>query len=272
VPRSDLNAAVAVNSVVFNLARFLGPAAAGLVIATVGVSVAYAVNALTYVAFLVALARIRLTPEDGPPTAHAGLWRDLVDGVRYTVSHAGIATLLVLMIAANIGSRPIIELLPGFAAEVFRGGATELALLTSSVGAGAIVAGLWIGARSGGLASILMTSTLLSAFAAALFAVAPTVWLAVLLLVLLGFAMATFGISAQILIQSAVITGMRGRVLSLYGLIFRGGPAVGALAMGTASERFGLRLPVLFGALIVLAVWLWARFRQKRVMDSLDQT
>ncbi|MGH6924551.1 MAG: MFS transporter, partial [Propylenella sp.] len=92
VPRSDLTAAVAVNSVVFNLARFLGPAVAGLVIATVGVPVAYAANALTFVAFLVALAWVRLIEEEALPSKHGTLFADLVAGIRYAGSHVGIAT------------------------------------------------------------------------------------------------------------------------------------------------------------------------------------
>jgi MFS family permease len=272
VPRSDLTAAVAVNSIVFNLARFIGPAAAGVVIATVGIPIAYAVNALSYAVFLIALSRIRLTPEEGFEATHGSLMADLADGLRYTTSHFGIATVFILMIAANVGTRPIIELLPGFAAAIFEGGATELAILTSSIGVGSIFAGIWIGARSGSLGPILLWSTILSALAAALFAAADALWLAVCLLVITGFGMATFGISAQILVQGSVSAHMRGRVLSIYGLIFRGGPAVGALIMGAASERFGLRLPVFAGSVIVCAVWLWAWFRQKRMMDSLNQT
>jgi predicted MFS family arabinose efflux permease len=272
VPRSDLAAAVAVNSIVFNLARFFGPAAAGLAIASVGIPLAYAVNAVTYVAFTIALSRIRLGPDEGPSGVHGGLLDDLVAGLRYTASHFGIATMLILMIAANIGSRPVIELLPGYAAEVFKGGPTELAILTSSIGAGAMVAGVWIGTRSGGLVQISLASTLISAVSAALFAACGSLWLALPFLTMTGFAMAAFGTSAQILIQGSVSADMRGRVLSIYGLIFRGGPAIGALLMGAASERVGLRPPVFVGALFLCAVWLWAWLRRKRLMDSLGQT
>ncbi len=272
VPRSDLTAAVAVNSIVFNLARFIGPAAAGVAIATIGIPIAYAVNALSYAVFLIALSQVRLAPEEGFEALHGSLMGDLAEGLRYTISHFGIATIFLLMMAANLGTRPIVELLPGFAAEVFRGGPAELAILTSSIGIGAIFAGLWIGSRSGGLGSILLWSTVLSAFAAALFAAADGLWPAVCFLALTGFGMATFGTSAQILVQGSVSAHMRGRVLSIYGLIFRGGPALGALAMGAASERFGLRLPVFAGGLIVCMVWVWAWFRRKRMMDSLSQT
>jgi predicted MFS family arabinose efflux permease len=176
------------------------------------------------------------------------------------------------MIAANLFSRPLIELLPGFAAAVFHSGATGLALLTSSVGAGALLTGFWLAgvsdARSLGRA--FLANTVISALAGVLFAMTDSLWLAVPILFVNGFAMAGMGISAQILIQIAVDAGMRGRVLSLHGLIFRGGPALGALTMGAASDRVGLQAPILVGAVVVLAVWLWARLRRDRMMNSLE--
>lgn len=270
VPRRDLTTAVALNSVVFNLARFLGPAAAGLFIATVGVSYAYAANALTFVAFLVALSKVRLNEEDAPPTARGKLLGDLLAGIRYSASHVGIATILTLMIASNVGARPLLELLPGFASDVFSAGASGLALMTSSVGAGAVVAGFWLAGMSGAnLARTFLANTLLTALTGALFAATGNLWLAVPILVVNGFAMAGMGIAAQTLIQMAVASSMRGRVLSLFGLIFRGGPALGALIMGAASDRVGLQLPIFAGAVAVLGVWLWARLRQNRMTDSL---
>ncbi len=201
---------------------------------------------------------------------HGKLWSDLLAGVRYSASHAGIATILGLMIASNVGARPLLELLPGFAAKVFHAGATGLALMTSSVGAGAIIAGFWLAGMSGSnLARAFLVNTLISAVAGVLFAVTDGLWLAVPLLVVNGFAMSGMGISAQTLIQIAVDPAMRGRVLSLHGLIFRGGPALGALVMGVASDRIGLRVPIVVGAVLVLAVWVWAWRRRGRMAASL---
>lgn len=271
VPRSDLTAAVAVNSVVFNLARFIGPAVAGLVIATVGIPAAYGLNALTFIAFLFALSKMRLSDGDGHAAGGGKLFSDLAAGVRYTATHVGIATILGLMIASNIGARPLIELLPGFAAAVFQAGASGLALLTSSVGAGAIVAGLWMAGISDAhsLGRIFLAATLISALAGVLFAASGSLWLAIPFLAIIGFSMASMGTAAQTLIQMAVDANMRGRVLSLHGLIFRGGPAIGALAMGAASDYVGLRVPVFIGAGAVLGAWVWAKLRQARMMESL---
>jgi len=270
VPRADLAAAVAVNSIAFNLARFIGPAAAGISIATVGIPLAYAANTLSYVAFLVALAHVRVAPDESP-SKHGSFLGDTMAGLRYTTSHGGIAPLLLLFIASNLGARPIIELMPGFAAEVFQGGATALSILTSAIGAGAILAGLWVGSRGSNLVTICLASTLLSAVAGAAFASVSDLLPAVLFLAVTGFAMAASGISAQTVIQGVVSEEMRGRVMAIYGLIWRGGPALGALVMGTASEYVGLRLPVIVGALIVCAAWGWTWTRRKRIVESLTQ-
>ena len=177
------------------------------------------------------------------------------------------------MIAANVGSRPLIELLPGFAAEVFHSGPTGLAMLTSSIGAGAIVAGLWLGGRAPelGLGRVFLANTLLSALAGTLFAATDRMWLAVPFLAIAGFSMAGMGIAAQTLIQVATAAKMRGRVLSIYGLIFRGGPALGALIMGAASDYIGLRPPIVIGAVLVLLVWLWARLYRNGMIENLQK-
>ena len=95
-------------------------------------------------------------------------------------------------------------------------------------------------------------------------------WVAVPTVAVVGFAMSTAGIAIQTAIQVATDRAMRGRVMGLYGLIFRGAPAVGALGAGLASAYFGLQLPVLFGALIVLAVCLWTYLERGRIAAALE--
>ncbi|MGH6924356.1 MAG: MFS transporter [Propylenella sp.] len=265
VPASDLTSAVAIASTVFNLARFLGPAAGGAIIALSGIPAAYAASAAAMLVFLAALSFIRLAPTAAPRAVRTRLRDELAAGLRYTRAHAGTATALMLMVAGNIGARPLLELMPGFAADVFHGDAVTLAVLTSSAGAGAVLAGLWLGSRGDGtgLARILIMSTLGVALSAALFTATDQLWIGAAILVVTGFAMASAGIATETLIQLSVEGAMRGRVLGIYALLFRGGPALGALVMGAAAEYVGLRLPVLLGAFAVFLVFLWAWFGQK---------
>jgi MFS family permease len=134
VPHADLATAVAISSVVFNLARFIGPACAGPVIVWSGVSAAFAVNALSYLPFIAALAFIRIESTEVAPASRRNMMADLREGIRYTASHPAIGALLVLLTALGIGGRPLSELLPGIAANVFHSGAGGLSLLASSMG------------------------------------------------------------------------------------------------------------------------------------------
>ena len=271
VPQADLASAVAINSVVFNLARFVGPMFAGLAIVWSGVEAAFAANALSYVVFLVALARIRVAPTVTDMTKQRSFSADLREGFRYTASHPGIAALLVLLIALGIGGRPLNELLPGFADDVFRSGAGGLSILASAIGGGAILGGVWLGhrAHASGLTTIALSGSFAGALAAIMAVATESMWVAVPAVMVFGFCMSSAGIAIQTLIQLASDRSMRGRVMGLYGLIFRGAPAIGALAAGIASAHFGLRWPVFFGALLVVAVWLWMYGSRKRIAASL---
>jgi predicted MFS family arabinose efflux permease len=262
VPRADLATAVAINSIVFNTARFIGPAFAGIAIAALDISAVFALNALSFLAFLFALARLRLAPI-APPKPGRSMLGAIADGLGYAARHPGIGPILLLQAVLAVCARPFVELLPGFAAEVFGRGAPGLAVLSSTIGIGAIVGGLWLAQRAGqtGLPKIIVQSSVLSALTVLAFALCPWFWPAVAAVALSGFAMVVAGAGTQTVLQSAVEEGMRGRVLSLFGLIFRGGPALGALAMGSASEALGLQAPLVAGALLGLlaAALLWRR-------------
>jgi MFS family permease len=272
VTETDLASAVAINSIVFNLARFIGPMLAGLAIVWSGVSAAFAANAVSYLAFLWALARIRVAPTEGAPGKQRSFTADLRDGIRYTAGHPGIAALLVLLIALGIGGRPLSELLPGFAADVFHSGAGGLSILASSMGGGAILGGLWLGhrAHASDLTWVALGSSVGGALAAMMAIATDRLWLAVPAVAVVGFCTSVAGIAIQTLIQLAADRGMRGRVMGLYGLIFRGAPAIGALAAGFASAHFGLRWPVFFGALLVVAVCLWTYRSRERIAVALS--
>ena len=271
VRHTDLTSAVAINSVVFNLARFVGPILAGFAIVWSGVAAAFAANAVSYLMFLLALARIDIPAPVAVSTARSGLADELKEGFRYTATHPGIGVLLVLLVALGVGGRPINELLPGFAAEVFQAGAGGFSVMAAAIGGGAILGGLWLGQRAGAsdLPRIAAASALIGAFAALIVVATDQFWLAVAALGIFGCCTSTAGIAIQTAIQVAADPGMRGRVMGLYGVIFRGAPAVGALAAGLASARLGLRWPVLAGALMVAAIGWWAWRRRAAIAAAL---
>ena len=272
LPRSDLPSAVAINSIIFNLARFIGPAVAGILIATAGAAAAFAANAVTFLVFMAALQRIRLAPAEERSAERAGFTTELIAGFRYIFAHPGLRAIFLLMLAASIGARPVVELLPGFAAEVFASGVGGLAAMTSAVGAGAVMAGLWLGGRGTGvgLTRLVLAHSLLLAVSIILFVASDALWIALPALVAAGFSMSTSGIGVQTLIQLAVDEAFRGRTLSFYGLVFRGGPALGALLIGMASEWFGLRLPLGLGAVLLIGAWLGIAVGRDRLAAALE--
>jgi predicted MFS family arabinose efflux permease len=271
VERINLPSAVAINSIIFNGARFIGPALAGIVIAEGSIALAFAINAATYIAFLLALAGLDGVREDRHH-ADRKFFAAMIEGYVYAARHPGIGAMLLLMAITSLGTRGFIELLPGFADNVFGRGPQALAWMTATVGLGAVLGGLWMGRRPAiaGLTSVVFANTLLMTAALLGFAATAQFWIALPCLAIAGFGLVVSGIGAQTLVQSAVATAVRGRVMALYGMIFRGGPALGALVMGVASEHIGLRAPVAAGAILCALYWLWARPQQPLVAGQLE--
>jgi predicted MFS family arabinose efflux permease len=271
VNRESLASALAINSVVFNLARFIGPAVAGVVIAEVGMAAAFAANAVTYIAFQISLANLRELPPQ-PAMGRQNALRATIDAYSYASRHPGIGPMLLLFVVTTIGTRGFIELFPGFADRVFARGPQGLSMLTSTVGLGAIFGAGWMVLRPAlrGLAGVVLACTLLMSLAILGFTATDQFYVALPCVLVAGAMMTITGTGAQTLIQSAVDIRMSGRVMALYGMIFRAGPAVGAVLMGFASEYLGLRLSLAIGALVSCGFWLLTRLRHKRIAAALE--
>ena len=273
VSREHLPTAVAINSLVFNLARFIGPAIAGLVILRFDTAWVFFLNALSFTSFLIALKRLDL-PHIDRGSAGGGspsMLRAIGEGLDYVLKHPGIGPLLALNATMAVSARPYVELLPGFAGAVFERGAGGLAMLSSAVGLGAIAAGLFLAQRGQrkGLAETAMLAALLIAISALGLALSPTFWIALIAVTAGGFGMVVAGVGTQTLMQTSVVDAVRGRVLSLFGLVFRSGPAIGALLMGVASEAVGLRWPLVFGSMIGAAAFAVVWRRRKKISGAL---
>ncbi len=268
----DLSAAIAINSIVFNIARFIGPAIAGIVIITFGVAAAFAANAASFLIFLFALSLIHLPARAAAGREYRGLIADVGEGYAYAIGHPGIGPVLVLLFVVTLCARPYVELMPGFAADVFHRGADGLAWLTAAAGLGALVAGVWLAQRGTvvGLTRVLVSNFLLIAIALLAFTATGFFVVAVPAVFVTGFALTVNGISMQTLVQNTVDPTMRGRVLGLYGMVMGGGPALGALGMGALSESVGLRLPLAGGALICALAWVWAVRRRRALATNLE--
>jgi len=270
VDNATLPSAVAINSLIFNLARFIGPAIAGIVIAATGVGLAFVLNACAYVAFSLMLAKVHVPPERHAPQRN--FFRQSFEGFFYAIRHPGIGQMMILFAITTIGIRGYNELFPGFADNIYHQGAQGLAWLTATVGLGAMAGGVWMLRRGGtrGLTGLAINHTLVMCLSVLAFAAASAYWLALVTVFVGGFAMTVSGISAQTLVQTAVPPVMRGRVMAFYGMVFRAGPALGALIAGWLATRFGFRLPVAAGAVVCVLSWVWARLRQEQMRHALE--
>lgn len=276
VPKSQLTTALAINSIAFNLARFIGPAIAGAAIIWGGAAAAFGFNAVSFIIFLAVL--VRIPRQLGDPQTGQGKRRPffaaVTDGLRFAAGDRTIGTVLILMTALGIGIRPYVELLPGFAEGVFGQGPDGLAWLASAVGAGAVTGGLVVAGQNTPHAVVraLKLPPVLASVCVVFFATSGNVAWAVACAALAGCFIAIASISAQTLIQLVVPENMRGRVMSLYGLLFRSAPAIGALIMGVFSDIFGLGPPLAMGAILAALVsgLLWRR--HGRLLATLERS
>ena len=255
--------AVALNSVVVHTARIVGPATAGVVIALVGVSTCFAINAAT---FLVMIAALRLmdpkalrTPDRMPRRPG-----QLRSALGYVARTPALRIPLAMMALVGTVSYNFQVLLPLLAAHTWHGTATTYAMLTASMGVGSVAGALAAGAR--GRVSPRLLGAAASAFAVAelLVAMAPTLPIQALALVPLGAASVTFAAGINSSLQLAVEPAMRGRVMSLYSVVFLGSTPIGAPLVGWLAEVAGPRSGLLAGAAAAGAAALLARFAWRR--------
>jgi MFS family permease len=274
VPHEDLVPAIAINSIIFNVARFIGPAVAGLVIVHLGVGPAFLINALTFAIFLYALLRVRIMRIEHPNRSSGTMISNIAEGVRYSMRHAGIGPVLIVLAISALVGRAIPDLLPGFADGVFQRGAEGLAWLASAMGLGATISGFFLLTRDGikGMTNVFFANVLLLVASAFAFATLGNFWLGLLLLALIGFAMNSSSVAALNLMQNAVDGAIRGRVMSIYTVIVQGAPAAGTLLIGAVAEVTGLPWPVAIAAIMGLVLWVVMLPRKEIVRSSLEIT
>lgn len=277
VPRSHLSTAVAINSVIFNLARFLGPAVAGITILHTSIGLVFAINALSYIAMLASLIYIEKrivlsTPQISVEATHVSWPIHMWEGLKYVAHHPGIGPLLSLYALTAICVRPFVELLPALAAGVFARGAEGLATLSSAIGIGAMFGGVWLAQRgdSRGLTILTLIAGTIMALATLGLTLTSNFYIAVGLTIIAGAFLVMSGAGTQTVVQMAVDDSMRGRVMSMFGIIFRGGSALGALIIGAISEGTGLRLPLAIGAVLAIVANCWVIYRRHAMINALE--
>jgi MFS family permease len=252
VEREDLINAIALNSSMFNGARIVGPAVAGLLVAAIGEGWCFFANAISYIAVIIGLMMIS-TPRF---VAQAGrsVWANIAEGFRFVGKTAPVRALLLLIGAVSFTALPYTVLMPVFADKIFHSGARGLGILMGASGAGALLGSLLLATRSTvkGLGRWIAAACMIFGVALTAFALSRSFALSAALLVIAGGAMMVQMASSNTLIQSMVPDELRGRVMSVYTMMFMGMGPFGALLAGSIADRIGAPLTVAGGGVITV--------------------
>ena len=261
VGKEDLQSAIGLNSTIFNGARVIGPAIAGILVARFGEGRCFLFNGISFVAVIVALLAMRVHDRAGAVTGRPAL-QDALEGFRYALGSPTVLALLLLIALVSVVGVPYTVLMPIFADRILHGGARALGLLMGSTGVGAILGALtltmWRGLR--GLGRVVAAAA--GGFGATLilFSLSRTFWLSLLMLMPVGYCIMLQSSATNTLLQSMAPDHLRGRVMSLYSMMFMGMVPFGALGAGFTAARLGAPYTVaLGGATCMLGAALFAR-------------
>ena len=273
VPRPLLLNAVTLNSAQFNGARAFGPALGGVVLATLGPSGAFALNALSYVAVLGALASIRPRPaamDAGDQAERPSVLRETRDAAAYIRTMPGIAACVAVVAAIGFLGSPVFPLLVVFAQDVFGVSDSLYGLLGAALGIGGVLATPLVAGRGSGMLRSRLAAGGLGLYAASLvvFALSPVFAMAVVALVVAGGAYLAVAATLNTTIQMQVAEEKRGKVLALYVMGLTSSYPLGSLVQGAVADLVGVRTVTAAAGLGLAAVWL--RMRARGRFSSMD--
>jgi MFS family permease len=257
VGKEDLMNAIALNSSMFNGARVIGPAIAGILLVKIGEGWCFFGNAVSYIAVIIGLLMMRV--QTRPRAAMASPFEHMMEGFRFVNQTAPIRALLLLLGVVSLVGMPYVVLMPIFADQILHGGARGLGILMGATGVGALLGALTLAFREGVKGLGRWVAWCCAGFGASLmiFALSHTFWISVILLLPVGYCMMLQMACSNTLIQVMVPDALRGRVMAVYSMMFMGMAPIGALLGGAMAERFGAPHTVALGGLASVAGACW---------------
>ena len=262
VGKENLMNAIALNSSMFNGARIIGPAVAGMLVASIGEGWCFFANAVSYVAVLIGLFMMKV-PQWVPQPRETSALSDIKEGFTWVANTMPISALLLLVGLVSLVGMPYAVLMPVFADQILHSGARGLGILMGFSGAGALIGALILAAKSSlrGLGTWVAACSASFGLFLILFGYSRIFWLSAVLLIPVGLFMMVQMAATNTLIQSMVPDRLRGRLMSLYSMMMMGMAPVGALLAGALSERLGAPLTVALGGMcsILGAMWFGTR-------------
>jgi MFS family permease len=257
--REDLPNAIALNSSMVNAARLLGPSLGGVIIAAVGEAWCFMIDAVSYVAVIISLVAMNVTPRVLKRAREMNVLQQLREGWRYVSRFAPIRKVLLLLALVSLVGMPYTVLMPVFANEILHGGPNTLGLLMAASGVGALVGAMFLAARRSVLGLGKYIPLMAGLFGAGLigFSFSRVIWLSLLLMVLTGLGFMVQMAVSNTVLQTIVEEDKRGRVMSFYTMAFMGTAPFGSLLAGSVADRIGAPHTLLIGGLGCIAGALW---------------
>jgi MFS family permease len=265
VGKDDLMNAIALNSSMFNGARVIGPAVAGILVAKIGEGWCFFANAVSYIAVIIGLLLMRVQSPArvsiGSPLEH------MLEGFRFVERTTPIRALLLLLGVVSLVGMPYIVLMPIFADQILHGGARGLGILMGATGVGALLGALTLAFRSGVKGLGRWVAWCCAGFGSSLivFSLSHKFWISVILLLPVGYTMMLQMACSNTLIQVMVPDALRGRVMAVYSMMFMGMAPIGALLGGALADRLGAPLTVAIGGLASVAGAVWFRSQLPKI-------
>lgn len=264
--KEDLANAVALTSLNANMGRLVGPALAGIVIASHGEAACFVINALTYIAVLASFLLIRV--QASPRAArHAPVLQGLSEGFAYAWASVPIRLLLAVLAIVGLLATPYMTLMPMLVREVYGGGAQVMGLLAGAAGVGAICGTLFLASRPNvrGLVTVIACATIATGVALAAVSWGGGIHVAIPLLAIVGFGILVTSVSVNMILQTIVDDDKRGRVMSLYTAAFIGMSPFGAIAAGALADRIGIAVTLTTGGVCCALAGLYLARRQREI-------
>ncbi|MDH5246057.1 MAG: MFS transporter [Betaproteobacteria bacterium] len=259
--REDLPNVVALNSFLVNAARMIGPALAGLLLAIFSEAVCFALNALSFVAVILAVSRMRWAREPGPVPWEGGFWSKWIEGYRFVAGFAPARALLLLVAVVSWTITPYSSLMPVYAKDIYGGGPEILGFLLAAAGAGALASTVYLAGRATirGLGRVIAIGATASGLALSAFAYLSFLPLALALMFVVGSGVVLVAASVNTILQTIVPDRLRGRLAGFFLLAFLGIAPLGNLAAGALGDVVGVPATFVVNGLAATtaALWFW---------------
>ncbi|KAI5916922.1 MFS transporter [Thauera sp. 2A1] len=255
--RDDLPNALALNAMLFNSGRFIGPPLAGLLLGLTSEAACFAINALSFTALAVGVACIRVAP---PSRAAGSIGEVFREGLRYVWTEYPARMQILILAVVNITASSYAVLLPVFAREVFAGDARMLGWLWGAAGAGAFLGTIFLATRKRlkSLVRVVVGGAGLGAISLLLFSYNRYLPLALAAMAGVGFGISVCNVGVNMLLQGAAPDHLRGRVVSFFSSTRFGLDAIGGLLAGLLAARIGVQAAVLVEGVLLGAFFLWS--------------